>query len=253
MKGEPFYTMGFYVALLFLTRIPLPQVKLDENKIASSLPFFPLAGAVIGGILTLIYILGQRILPEQVVAGIIVVMSIIITGGMHLDGFADTMDGLFCFGDREKKLTVMKDSRTGAYGVIGLILIILLKYLLISSLSKAYLIPALIGFPIISRWMMTFAIVFYPYARENGLGKAFAGQKLVAFIFAGIITILINYITVGLEGLIVVFGVFAAGFLFIQYILRQLGGMTGDTYGAINEFCEIMALLMFSILSFRIG
>ena len=75
MKGEPFYTMGFYVALLFLTRIPLPQVKLDENKIASSLPFFPLAGAVIGGILTLIYILGQRILPEQVVAGIIVVIA----------------------------------------------------------------------------------------------------------------------------------------------------------------------------------
>lgn len=245
--------MGFYAALLFLTRIPLPQVELDENKIASSLPFFPLAGAVIGGILTLIHILGQRILPDQVVAGITVVISIIITGGMHLDGFADTMDGLFCFGDRENKLTVMKDSRTGAYGVIGLILVILLKYLLISSLSKAHLIPALISFPIISRWMMTFAIVFYPYAREKGLGKAFAGQKLSAFILASITTILINYITVGLEGLIVVLGVFVAGFLFIQYLLRQLGGMTGDTYGAINEFCEIMALLMFSILSFRIG
>jgi len=245
--------MGFYAALLFLTRIPLPQIRLDENKIALSLPFFPLAGAVIGGILTLIYIVGQKILPEQVVAGIIVVMSIIITGGMHLDGFADTMDGLFCFGDREKKLTVMKDSRTGAYGVIGLIIVILLKYLLISSFSKAYFISALICFPIISRWMMTFAIVFYPYARENGLGKAFAGQKLAAFIFAGIITILINYITAGLEGLIVVLGVFVAGFLFIQYLLRQLGGMTGDTYGALNEFCEIVALLMFSILSFRIG
>lgn len=245
--------MGFYAALLFLTRIPLPQIRLDENKIALSLPFFPLAGAVIGGILTLIYIVGQKILQEQVVAGIIVVMSIIITGGMHLDGFADTMDGLFCFGDREKKLTVMKDSRTGAYGVIGLIIVILLKYLLISSFSKAYFISALICFPIISRWMMTFAIAFYPYARENGLGKAFAGQKLAAFIFAGIITILINYITAGLEGLIVVLGVFVAGFLFIQYLLRQLGGMTGDTYGALNEFCEIVALLMFSILSFRIG
>lgn len=245
--------MGFYAALLFLTRIPLPQVKLDENKIASALPFFPLAGAVIGGILTLIYIIGQIILPKQVLAGIIVVISIIITGGMHLDGFADTLDGLFCFGDREKKLTVMKDSRIGAYGVIGLISVILLKYLLISSLSKEYLIPALIGFPVLSRWMMTFAIVFYPYAREKGLGKAFAGQKLTAFVIAGLFTVIISYITAEAEGLTVVLGVFAAGFLFNQYLLRQLGGMTGDTYGALNEFCEIMALFIFSILSFRIG
>lgn len=245
--------MGFYTALLFLTRIPLPEIKLDEKRIATALPFFPLVGAVIGGVLTLIYIIGQQILPKQVVAGIIIVVSIIITGGMHLDGFADTLDGLFCFGDREKKLTVMKDSRTGAYGVIGLICVILIKYLLISSLSKDYLVPALIGFPVLSRWMMTFSIVFYPYARENGLGKAFAGQKLTDFFFAGLITVLINYITVKMQGLIVVSGVFIAGFLFIQYLSRQLGGMTGDTYGALNEFCEIMALLMFSILSFRIG
>lgn len=95
--------MGFYVALLFLTRIPLPEFELDENKIASAVPFFPLAGAVIGGILTLINILARTILPNHVVAGITVILSIIITGGMHLDGFADTLDGLFCFGDHEKK------------------------------------------------------------------------------------------------------------------------------------------------------
>lgn len=245
--------MGFYAAILFLTRIPLPQVKLDANKIASSLPFFPLAGAVIGGILTLIHILGQRILPGRVIAGVTVVMSIIITGGMHLDGFADTMDGLFCYGDREKKLTVMKDSCIGAYGVVGLILIILLKYLLISSLPETYLIPALIGFPIISRWMMTYAIVFYPYVREQGLGKAFSGQKLSSFILAGIMTVVMVYLTAGFQGLMVVAGVFAGGFIFIRYLLGQLGGMTGDTYGAINEFCETLALLIFCILSFRIG
>jgi len=245
--------MGFYVALLFLTRIPLPQFELDENKIASAVPFFPLAGAVIGGILTLINILARTILPNHVVAGITVILSIIITGGMHLDGFADTLDGLFCFGDHEKKLTVMKDSRIGAYGVIGLVSDILLKYLFISSLSQAYLIPALIGFPVLSRLMMTFAIVFYPYIREKGLGKAFTGQKVTAFVIAGLFTILINYTTAKMEGLMVVLGVFAAGFCFTQYLFKQLGGMTGDTYGALNEFCEIMALFIFSILSFRIG
>ena len=79
--------MGFYAALLFLTRLPLPQVKLDEKKKNSfSFALFPLAGGVIGGILTLIYIFGSAILPKQVLAGIIVIMNIIITGGMHLDG-----------------------------------------------------------------------------------------------------------------------------------------------------------------------
>jgi adenosylcobinamide-GDP ribazoletransferase len=245
--------MGFYAALLFLTRLPLPQVKLDEKKIASALPFFPLAGGVIGGILTLIYIFGSAILPKQVLAGIIVIMNIIITGGMHLDGLADTLDGLFCFGDREKKLTVMRDSRIGAYGVIGLVSVILLKYLLISSLSSAYLVPALMVFPVLSRWMMTFAIVFYPYVREKGLGKAFADQKLSAFATAGLFTVLISYITAKTYGLMVTLGIFVSGFLFNQYLFRQLRGMTGDTYGALNEFCEIMALLIFSILSYRIG
>lgn len=244
--------MGFYVAILFLTRIPFPQIELDEGKIASSLPFFPCAGAVIGGILSLMYILGQKVLPHEVVAGLIVVISIIITGGMHLDGFADTMDALFCYGDREKKLAVMKDSRIGAYGVIGIVSVILLKYVLVASLPKVYLMQSLIGFPVLSRWMMTFSIVFYPYIREKGLGKAFTSQKISAFIIASITTIIIMYIMLGLKSLIVIIGVFMAGLLFILYLTRQFGGMTGDTYGATNEFCEIIALLMFIILSYGI-
>jgi adenosylcobinamide-GDP ribazoletransferase len=244
--------MGFYVAILFLTRIPFPQIELDEGKIGSSLPFFPCAGAVIGGILSLIYILGQKVLPHEVVAGLIVVISIIITGGMHLDGFADTMDALFCYGDREKKLAVMKDSRIGAYGVIGIVSVILLKYVLVVSLPQTYLMQSLIGFPILSRWMMTFSIVFYPYIREKGLGKAFTSQKNSAFIIASIATITIMYIMLGLKSLIVIIGVFMAGLFFILYLTRQFGGMTGDTYGATNEFCEIIALLMFIILSYGI-
>jgi len=245
--------MGFYAALLFLTRMPLPQVTLDDKQIASALPFFPLAGAIIGGILIAVRALCEAVLPGQVLAGIIVVFEIIVTGGMHLDGLADTLDGLFCFGDREKKLTVMKDSRIGAYGVIGLVSIVLLKYLLISSISDEYLMPALIGYPVISRWMMTFAIIFYPYAREKGLGKAFAHQKSTAFLLATVFSILINLMLAKIQGLIVVLVVFMAGFAFNHYLFLQLGGMTGDTYGALNEFCEIIALLMYSILSFRIG
>lgn len=246
--------MGFYIAILFLTHIPLPQMELDENKIASALPFFPLVGAVVGVIITLVCFLGQKILPYRTVAGVLVTTIIILTGGMHLDGFADTMDGIFCYGNREKKLTVMKDSRTGAYGVVGIVLTILLKYLFISSLSQDYLVPALISFPVLSRWMMVFSIVFYPYARENGLGKAFSiGKGPQSFMVASIFTILVTYLAAGFEGLITTVGVFIMGFLFIKYIFSQLGGMTGDTYGAINEFCEVIALMIFSVISFIRG
>ena len=224
--------MGFYIAILFLTHIPLPQLELDENKIASALPFFPLVGAVIGVIMTLVCFLGQKVLPYHAVAGVLVTTIIILTGGMHLDGFADTMDGIFCYGDREKKLAVMKDSRTGAYGVVGIVLIILLKYVFISSLSQDYLMPALISFPILSRWMVVFSIVFYPYARERGLGKAFCVAKgPLSFFVASIVTILITYLTEGFDGLKAVFGVFLMGALFIKNVFSQLGGMTGDIYG----------------------
>lgn len=240
--------MGFYTAMLFLTRIPLPQVELDENKISSSLPFFPLVGTIIGGILALIYILGQKLLQRQVIVGIIIVMNVIITGGMHLDGFADTADGLFCFGNREKKLHVMRDSCVGAYGVMGLILVILLKYLFLLSLSETYTVPALAIFPTISRWMMVYAVLFYPYSRKNGMGKAFLNQKTTVFIFASIIAMVVSYMCIGFAGLIILCGAFVVCYIFIQYLFKQLGGMTGDTYGAVNEFSEVIVLSIFYII-----
>lgn len=245
--------MGFYVSLLFLTRLPLPQIELDDEKIASSLPFFPVAGAVIGGFLALVYVLAQKIMPLSAAAGIATAFHVAMTGGMHLDGFADTTDAIFCYGDREKKLAVMKDSCSGAYGVIGIVLIILLKFLFIFSLPEKWMISSLVCFPVISRWIMTYSMVFYPYIRKKGLGKAFTGQSMSSFIIASIFTLLIIYFTAGLKGIAAIFLTFLCGFAFIKYIIRQFGGMTGDTYGATNEFCETVALLIFLIISFKIG
>lgn len=242
--------MGFYVALLFLTRIPLPQILLDDRKIASSVPFFPLAGAVIGGILSFTFLLGEKVLPLQVLPVIIITVWVSITGGMHIDGFADTMDGIFCGGGREKKLSVMKDSRIGAYGAMGIILLLLFKISLTGSLSRQYLIPALILAPVLSRWVMTYAIILFPYARESGLGRAFSLYKNPwYFITSSIIAIGITILVAKAMGFIIALIVIVAGFVLIKYIIGQLGGLTGDTYGAINELCEIVVLLIFAILS----
>ncbi|WP_422445231.1 adenosylcobinamide-GDP ribazoletransferase [Thermoanaerobacterium sp. DL9XJH110] len=246
--------MGLYVAMLFLTRIPLPQVAFDERKMGSSIAFFPLVGAFIGGILTIVYTVGHKFLSGQVISVLIVTAATIITGGMHIDGFADTMDGLFCGGDREKKLLAMKDSRIGTYGALGIALLILLKYSLINSLSKEFVRSALITYPVISRWIMTMAIVFFPYARDKGLGKVFFSYKSPRhFIVSSAIGLTAVFLVAGVYGLMAALAVFVSAFFFIVYTVRQLGGMTGDTYGAINEVSEVVALFIYAILSFKRG
>ncbi|HHW04089.1 MAG TPA: adenosylcobinamide-GDP ribazoletransferase [Thermoanaerobacterales bacterium] len=242
--------MGFYIALLFLTRIPLPQVMLDEKKIASAVPFFPLVGSTIGGILSFIYFLGENILPLQVLSVIITASWVMVTGGMHIDGFADTVDGLFCGGSRDKKLSVMKDSRIGAYGTMGVVLLLLFKVSLLSALSKRFMINALILAPTLSRWIMTYAIIGFPYVRESGLGKAFSMYKSPwHFVFSSVCAASVAIMFAKYQGIVISFLLFGAGWVFIKYIMDQLGGHTGDTYGALNELCEVIVLLFFAILS----
>ncbi|MCR4432025.1 MAG: adenosylcobinamide-GDP ribazoletransferase [Tepidanaerobacteraceae bacterium] len=242
--------MGFYAALLFLTRIPFPQVMLDEKKIASSVPFFPLAGSVIGGISSIIYFLGRKYLPLQVLSVIIIAGWAMVTGGMHIDGFADTLDGIFCGGSRDKKLSVMKDSRIGAYGAMGVVLLLLFKFSLITALSQQFIIPALILAPALSRWSVTYAIVLLPYGRESGLGKAFSMYKSPwQFVFSSILAIGIAAVLANSRGIILLLILFLASFFISKYIISQIGGHTGDTYGALNEICEVIVLLFFVILS----
>lgn len=168
-----------------------------------------------------------------------------------MDAVADTMDGLFCYGDREKKLTVMRDSRIGAYGVIGIILLILLKHVLFSSVVD-YDIPwAILIYPVLGRWVMTYSMEFYPYARKEGLGKAFLASKSPRqFAISTLITIAVALSLGGVEGLTVAAVSLLGGMLLIGHLMRQFGGMTGDTYGAINMASEVFALLAFVIIAY---
>jgi len=244
--------MGFYIALLFLTRLPLPQVIFEENQFASAIPFFPMVGIIIGGFLATIQFIGRNFLPVRAMAALLVLFNAAITGGMHLDGFADTMDGLFCGKDRETKLEVMRDSLTGAYGVMGITMVFLLKYAFLSSISDDYILYALVSFPLLSRWMMAFSILFFPYGREKGLGKVFTNYKSPGIYYiVSILVFGVMYLIAGMEGIIVALVTLIMAVIFIRYITAELGGMTGDTYGALNEFCEIIVLLVFVIISNR--
>ncbi|TYP56797.1 adenosylcobinamide-GDP ribazoletransferase [Thermosediminibacter litoriperuensis] len=240
--------MGLYAAFSFLTRIPLPYIELDQKHITRSLPFFPVVGAVIGTLLAGVDLLLKRSIPAPALACLFVVCETIVTGGLHVDGFADTMDGLFCGKERDKKLEVMKDSRLGAYGAMGVVLLLLLKYSAILSIHQELRTRLLIVFPVISRWMMTCAITFFPYLREKGLGRAFNENKSsMMFVLSTFFALMIVFTVAGIEGIKTAFLTFVSGLLFSLYIFRQLGGMTGDTYGAVNEFSEIAALYFYLI------
>lgn len=244
--------MGLYVALLFLTRIPLPQIYIDGKKITQSIPFFPIVGYIIGLLLYVIYLVGNKLFPPKVVFGIIVIVYCVLTGGMHLDGFADTMDGFFSGKSREKKLDIMRDSNIGAFGAISIFLLLLMKFILISSISSDYIFKALLLSPALGRWAMTYSIIFLPYARKEGMGGLFLKYKTPSlFVGSTLLTLGLAYIISGIWGIIGAFVVFISCIIFANTSLRHLGGMTGDTYGALSEVCEIVALLFFSFLSYN--
>ena len=222
--------------------------------------WFPVVGLIIGGILALLNWVFSLFLPMAVTSALTIVLLVIITGAMHLDGFADTCDGLAGNKPAEERWKVMHDSRTGAFGVTGLILLLLVKFMLLNSIPQANIAPVLVVMPVISRWTMVYAIAMYPYARNQGLGKAFKdGVTRTRLVFATMITLGLSIFLAWWANLdyyyIVGFGIMVIIGLTIiavsEYFRRKFAGLTGDTYGAINELAETGILLIASIACFN--
>jgi adenosylcobinamide-GDP ribazoletransferase len=222
--------------------------------------WFPVVGLIIGGILALFNWIFSLFLPTSVTNGLTIVLLVIVTGAMHLDGFADTCDGLAGNKPAEERWKVMHDSRTGAFGVTGLILLLLMKFLLLNSIPQANIAPVLVVIPVIGRWTMVYAIAMYPYARNQGLGKAFKdGVTRTRLAFATLITLGLSIVLAWWADLdyyyIVGFGIMVIVGLTIiavsEYFRRKFAGLTGDTYGAINELAETGVLLIASVACFN--
>jgi adenosylcobinamide-GDP ribazoletransferase len=223
------------------------DLEFDEKKFGQATSYFPAVGLILGVIIYWIWNLGNFI-NYGVAAALAVIAGAVLTGGMHLDGWMDSLDGLLSGRNRERKLEIMRDSRSGAMGVIGVVCLLLLKYSLLLNIPPQKAFPWIVLTPIIARWCMVYAIRFFPYARPEGFGKAYQEntgnlQILLASICT-IIPIVYFYHFIGLGMLLV--------FLVITHILaakihKSIGGLTGDTYGAITEFMEVMVLLIFNL------
>lgn len=245
--------MGFLVALQFLTSIPIPiKRELSSKQIGRATAWFPLVGLVIGGILAGLNWLLNCILPASVVNILLIGALVIITGAMHLDGLSDTCDGIAGHKTVEERWKVMHDSRVGAFGVVGIILILLTQYICLNSVPSDKMTAVLLLMPVVSRWAMVYSIFAFPYARPTGLGKAYKeATGWVQQVIASIITLGIAgalYPLFYVTGFIVAGGVLIIATALAYYFKYKFAGLTGDTYGAINESAEVMMLLCVVII-----
>jgi len=236
----------YFIALQFLTIVPLPFTpRWEENDLGRSMAFFPLAGLTIGGLLAGADFLLMRHLPRPVGDLLLVALLAGVTGALHHDGLADVCDGLAARGSRERFLAVMKDSRIGAVGVVGLVLGLLLKYQVLLALPPEVKRQALVFFPTVARFAQVQMTVGSRRARGDGLGAAcIAGAGTVQLLVAGAMTLAAAYLLLGVRGIgcCVVLSLFTAGVR--AWFHRRLGGITGDLIGCASELNEIACLLI---------
>ncbi|MCF2944797.1 adenosylcobinamide-GDP ribazoletransferase [Paenibacillus tarimensis] len=275
---------GLVMAVQFLTRFPVPVgVPFDQRTAAWSTLFFPVSGALIG-LATggAVWLLAEW-LPVLPAAVLIVGLWTMLTGGLHMDGWMDTADGVLSHRSRERMLEIMKDSRVGAMGVIAAVLLLLFKFAAIAalledgrSLAAAVVIACV---PVWSRWWMTVSIAGWPHARTEGLGQLYqevgirhaAASAVTGIVVTAAIIYMagrthlpgvygwITEISTGTSdhdlALSVWIGVLQWPLLAVLFglplawwLARKLGGQTGDTYGAQNEWVEA-GLLLAAVIS----
>lgn len=246
-------TQSFLAAVIFYTTIPIPRnYRLAFDRIAR---WTPIIGLLVGGGLGLIDgSLQQLGFPRFTRSAAIVALWVVITGGLHLDGAIDVADGLAVC-DPKRRLQVMGDSLTGAFGVMAAVLILGLKTAALSDLD-AYRWLGLVGAAGWGRWGQVAAIAFYPYLKPTGKGAFHKqGIRLPQDILLGAIVLLgFSLMPIWLLpdrwwiGLAAAIAGTAISLSIGFWFYRRLGGQTGDTYGAIVEWTEALFLLVFASL-----
>jgi adenosylcobinamide-GDP ribazoletransferase len=227
-------------AFSFLTILPTGWLKPDLNRSPGwAFSFYPLVGLVIGLLVSAVAAI--RFLPADVTAFLALAAWVALSGGLHLDGFADSCDGLFATVSPERRLEIMKDPRAGSWAVIGVTLLLLGKWATVRYVS----FPMLVLAPVAGRWAMTFAVALFPNARPGGIGAFFRNglgrpQMIVATLIA-----LAVAAALGWRALIALGVSFVFAMLYGLWASRRLGGgLTGDTYGAICELVELLCLIL---------
>lgn len=240
---------SFLVGLQFLTRIRLRiQTEWNEEDFGKSVTWFPVIGWIIGAILCFIYFLMKSLGIPLLTGFILVAGELILTGALLADGLMDTADGLFSGRTKARCLEIMKDSLIGAFGLLAMLLLVLLKSLSLAVIEKdMYLL--LFAMPTISRLNLVISICEYPYARPYGIGKSFAVYRSKHAVFIAFLTTLLPALFFGYIYLILMGVAILLGIYLNHWIVGKIGGTTGDTYGFVTEVTEAVLAFLFVILT----
>lgn len=236
-------------ALRFLTAAPIPGLPpMKEANIARAIAAFPLAGLVIGALGAGVGWGSGWLWGPELQAISIVVVWMVATWGLHLDGLADSADALFSWRPRERKLEIMKDSRIGTMGALALIGGVSLKVGAIYSLGPLWWAGALLA-PMWGRWADVYGIYGFPAATEGGMGRSFHDRmRRRDFVYATVFAVLAGGISFFPWGALVGVVVLAVSHLLARWMVSVLDGLTGDTYGAMSEIGEVVTLLTLAAL-----
>jgi len=238
----------FRIAAGFLTVFPVArELEVDGERLARSMGFFPAVGLAMGlGLVVVDWLLGALI-PRPVLDCLLVLLLILATGALHLDGIADLIDGLAGGrGDRENTLKIMKDSRVGAMAVVGVVMLLLLKYLSLYNVPLEHKKAALLLMPCAGRWIQVVLAAFCRYLRpEGGTAAVFVdrvGERETLLATGSLL--LACFVLFGLKGIFLLFLFGLVAMLLLRYFEARLGGVTGDVLGASTEVVEVVSLIL---------
>lgn len=260
---------GLILLFKFMTRLPIPMdPKFDSIKMGKSMRLFPVVGIVIGIIMYIFYMLfGRFIHSPYILAGVLVLIEIALTGAMHLDGLSDTFDGIFSYRSKQKMLEIMKDSRIGANGAIALIMYFILKILLLAGIQSEFPLSgaglfsgnfqfngmglALLITPVVARANSVLNCGMSSYAKASGSAKDLVDQTDRNGVIIGILISLVYSLLV--QALLfrtfnpicivnTIFVTHVLGAYFAKLMERKIGGITGDTLGAVLELSQLVVL-----------
>ena len=246
---------GFAVAFSMYTIIPMPQVEWNKKSMRYAYCFYPLAGAVIGFLLWIWIWAGQELaLSPLLYAVVAALLPVLVSGGIHMDGLIDSCDALFSYGDQEKKLTILKDSHVGAFGVLGCVGYLLLLFGLQGQLyARPSLLPIVaVGF-VFSRALGALTVVSFPCAKNSGLAHTFSDAaakrpvRVVLTIYLALCLLLFLDCSV-VAGRVIVLLIGLLFLWFYRMSKKQFGGITGDLCGLLVQLTELMILMVCALM-----
>ena len=244
---------AFFIAMGLLTRIPVPKIfhitENDSEKLYGwSVVFYPLVGLIIGGLLLLTsWGLSFLSLPSNglIEAGIILTVWVLVTGALHLDGLADSADAwLGGYGDKQRTLEIMKDPYSGPAAVVILVLVLLLKFSILTVAEWKMLLLA----PVLARAAVMVLLTSTPYVREGGMAETAVKYLPKKYVWFSLLVVLSLSVLLLEKNSWVLIVLFVIVYLLRRLMLKRLQGTTGDTAGATLEVIEVSALLLFIFL-----